>query len=132
MKEAPLLAPIAESNAGIPGGYDPRISAIDYEIFKKFFDNLGVELGQYGIRVNCISPFGVATPTVREGFGGVDVEKAEEIISAAANLKGTVLKAEDIAEVALYLASDEYKYVIGMNLAVDGDYNITNVSLEMT
>lgn len=27
--------------------------------------NLGVELGQYGIRVNCVSPFGVATPTLR-------------------------------------------------------------------
>ncbi|OWM84767.1 secoisolariciresinol dehydrogenase-like [Punica granatum] len=94
--------------------------------------NLGVELGQYGIRINCISPFGVATPLAREGLQGLDVEKFEEMISASANLIGPVLKADDIAEAALYLASDESKYVSGMNLVVDGGYSTTNVSLKMT
>ncbi|XP_010251323.1 PREDICTED: short-chain dehydrogenase reductase 3b-like [Nelumbo nucifera] len=46
------------------------------------------ELGAHGIRVNCISPFGVTTPL-------------------ACNLKGTVLKPAHIAEAALFLASDE-------------------------
>ena len=37
-----------------------------------------------------------------------------------------VLEPEDIAKVALYLGSDESKYVSGMNLVVDGDYSLTN------
>ena len=37
-----------------------------------------------------------------------------------------VLEPEDIAKVALYLGSDESKYVSGMNLVVDGGYSLTN------
>ncbi|XP_026412612.1 secoisolariciresinol dehydrogenase-like [Papaver somniferum] len=89
--------------------------------------NLCVELGQYGIRVNCISPYGVVTPMVTSAFN-FEASKAHEIIDKAANLKEAVLKPEDIAEAAVYLGSDESKYVSGMNLIVDGGYSTTNPS----
>ncbi|XP_039044131.1 secoisolariciresinol dehydrogenase-like [Hibiscus syriacus] len=92
--------------------------------------NLCVEMGQYGIRVNCVSPFAVASPLLRKETG-MEKEALEGLISEAANLKGTVLEAEDVAAAALYLASDESKYLSGVNLMVDGGVSITNPSLQM-
>ncbi|KAL4272875.1 hypothetical protein GQ457_13G012310 [Hibiscus cannabinus] len=91
--------------------------------------NLGVELGQFGIRVNCISPHGVATPMLTRPFGNLEKEKVEELIAMGSNLKGAVLEAEDVAQAALYLASDESKYVSGLNLIIDGGYSTTNPSM---
>ncbi|XP_031261920.1 secoisolariciresinol dehydrogenase-like [Pistacia vera] len=88
--------------------------------------NLCAELGQYGIRVNCISPSGVPTPTLRNAMGGIDKKTAQELVSAKANLRGVALEEEDIAEAALFLGSDESKYVSGLNLVVDGGFSTTN------
>jgi len=41
------------------------------------------------------------------------------------------LEPEDVAQAALYLASDDSKYVSGVNLVIDGGYNLTNPSLAM-
>ncbi|KAF5189239.1 Reductase [Thalictrum thalictroides] len=92
--------------------------------------NLCGELGQYGIRVNCISPYLVATPMLTNGMG-IDQSKAEEIMSEAANLKGVVMKAEDIAEAAVFLGSDASSYISGINLVVDGGYSITTPAIKM-
>ncbi|PQQ15126.1 secoisolariciresinol dehydrogenase-like [Prunus yedoensis var. nudiflora] len=89
--------------------------------------NTAVELGQHGIRVNCVSPYIVATPLARELFKLDD----DKLHGAYSNLKGGVLKAEDIAEAALYLGSDESKYVSGHNLLVDGGFTILNAGFCM-
>ncbi|KAG2670497.1 hypothetical protein I3760_14G087900 [Carya illinoinensis] len=94
--------------------------------------NLCVELGQYGIRVNCISPHGVATPMLLKHMGIDEKKKAEEIISSSANLKGPVLEVGDLAEAALFLASEESKYVSGVNLVVDGGFSTTNAAFEQS
>ncbi|XP_061355161.1 short chain aldehyde dehydrogenase 1-like [Gastrolobium bilobum] len=91
--------------------------------------NLCVELGKHGIRVNCISPYAVATPLLMGGMG-MDKESVEKVYSEAANLKEVVLKEEDVAEAALFLSSDESKYVSGLNLLLDGGVSVTNVSVE--
>ncbi|KAL6968565.1 Short-chain dehydrogenase reductase 3b [Sarracenia purpurea var. burkii] len=79
------------------------------------------ELGEYGIRVNCVSPFGVATP-LSCGHFNLEPSEVEASVSAAAHLKGVVLKVRHVAEAALFLASDEAAYISGHNLAVDGGF----------
>ncbi|XP_039059068.1 secoisolariciresinol dehydrogenase-like [Hibiscus syriacus] len=92
--------------------------------------SLCVEMAQYGIRVNCISPYAVATPLLTNGTG-IEKEELESLVSEAGNLKGKILEVEDVAAAALYLAGDESKYLSGVNLMVDGGYSITNPSLPM-
>ncbi|XP_010246244.1 PREDICTED: secoisolariciresinol dehydrogenase-like [Nelumbo nucifera] len=86
------------------------------------------ELGQYGIRVNVISPYGIATPMLGHVLGNMESSKVEEVTYGGANLKGVILKEEDIAEAAVFLASDESRYVSGLNLLVDGGYSTVNAA----
>ena len=49
-----------------------------------------------------------------------EVEKMEEVVRGLATLKGATLRPRDIAEAALFLASDDSRYISGHNLVVDG------------
>ncbi|CAB4317460.1 unnamed protein product [Prunus armeniaca] len=92
--------------------------------------SITVELGQFGIRVNCLSPYALVTPLARN-FVGLEDEEMENTMSALANLKGVTLKAVDVANAALYLASDEARYISGHNLLIDGAFSIVNPSFNM-
>ena len=48
-----------------------------------------------------------------------------------ANLQGVELTVDDVANVVLFLASDEARYVSGANLMVDGGFTSTNHSLRV-
>lgn len=80
-----------------------------------------VENGKYGIRANSISPGAIRTPLLEEQYiGSTDDPEAVE----AALLKNSPLKQFgdpiEIAEAALYLASDTSKFITGHSLVVDG------------
>lgn len=91
--------------------------------------NLASELGQYGIRVNCVSPYAVLTGINSKGMPEDAVAQAEARVSGLGNLHGEILKPEGIARAALYLASDESNYVSGLNLVVDGGFSVVNPTM---
>ncbi|XP_074268134.1 borneol dehydrogenase, mitochondrial-like isoform X2 [Silene latifolia] len=84
--------------------------------------NAAVELGNYGIRVNCVAPYLTSTPMARSFLNIKD----EDFSNFYSNIKGERCKVEDIANAALFLASDDAKYVSGHNLVVDGGFTIMN------
>jgi len=77
-----------------------------------------------------ISPHAIPTPltmaAVAQLFPEGSVEEHRRIVEKGYNeMVGPVLEEEDVARAALYLASDEAKYVNGHNLLVDGGYTVS-------
>lgn len=89
----------------------------------------GTRLGPKGIRVNCISPGAIATPIFWGGSARANTLSGEENAAKQAKLEANLAKAtpmgvtgvaRDIAEGALYLASDEGRFVNCHDLVIDG------------
>jgi NAD(P)-dependent dehydrogenase (short-subunit alcohol dehydrogenase family) len=81
---------------------------------------MAIDHGRQGIRVNCICPGDVETPMMHD-----DVKKRgmsyEAYIEAAANRPmGRVGTPDEIAKVALFLATDDSSFMTGSIVAVDG------------
>jgi NAD(P)-dependent dehydrogenase (short-subunit alcohol dehydrogenase family) len=92
----------------------------------QFTKSAAIELAHYEVRVNAIAPGNIRTAIVRKSAAGEDVEKLEEFeekiraqMRSDRPLKreGTV---DDVAEAALYFATDRSRYVTGTVLPVDG------------
>ncbi|OMO92899.1 Short-chain dehydrogenase/reductase SDR [Corchorus olitorius] len=79
------------------------------------------QLGVHGIRVNCVSPAGVATPMTCDALDKGVVE-VEEFFGAKRILKGVALRARHVADAVLFLASDGAELITGQDLLVDGGF----------
>lgn len=73
-----------------------------------------------GIRVNTVSPGGIATEGMARQWGGMDI--AEREWGAKMHPLGRLGKVTEIAEAVLFLASDASSFVTGTDLLVDGGY----------
>jgi meso-butanediol dehydrogenase/(S,S)-butanediol dehydrogenase/diacetyl reductase len=78
---------------------------------------VALEYGRRGIRANCICPGAVDTPMLRL-MNQFAPRPREEI--AAAHALGRLLRPEEIANVALFLASDESSAITGAAIVADG------------
>jgi len=120
------------SNASV-AGYRSHMGGYLYSIAKAAVVHsariAAVQLGAHNIRVNTISPGSIATPIF---LGGSDIAAAMEAGKVDAKmdkLAGNLAKANplhtsgfpmDIAHGALYLASDDSRFVTGHDLVIDG------------
>ncbi|MXY05200.1 MAG: SDR family oxidoreductase [Gammaproteobacteria bacterium] len=109
------------STAGILGGLGPHTYTAAKHAVVGLTKSAGAELCRFGIRVNCISPAGMATPMVANVSTGdpTAIEETKRNLAAASPLKGRPGLAEDVANAALWLASDESGYTNGHTLTTD-------------
>jgi NAD(P)-dependent dehydrogenase (short-subunit alcohol dehydrogenase family) len=91
-----------------------------------FTKSLAVEAGPDGIRVNCIQPGNVEGERIdrvikakAEAFG-VSLEKQKQTLLDTTSLR-TFVSAQDIANMALFLATDAGKHISGQALSICGD-----------
>jgi len=87
---------------------------------------VAMELGEYGVRVNSVSPGAIATGILAKALGMTDASKADAMAErikpgyAAMQPIPRAGIADDIAQCACWLASDRSTFVNGEDVVVDG------------
>jgi NAD(P)-dependent dehydrogenase (short-subunit alcohol dehydrogenase family) len=115
------------SIAGVAGGDGPHIYSTAKAAVMHLTKSVALELGESGVRVNCICPGGIATPIFKGAFQGQEVddttvvESVKPFLAQFQPIKRSGV-ADDIARAALFLASDDSTFVNGHALVVDGGH----------
>jgi NAD(P)-dependent dehydrogenase (short-subunit alcohol dehydrogenase family) len=91
-----------------------------------------IDLAEHGVRVNCIAPGGIPTTLLSTATGEDAAGSTDEVTQAVRdvisqdrplNIVGTP---DDIANAAVFLASERSRYITGVILAVDGGITAGN------
>ena len=117
------------SIAGVIGGLGPHAYTAAKHAVVGLTRSLASELNQYTIRVNCIAPGTIPTALTAQALGGDrnDLAKVAEH-ARLTNGMGIASDPIDIANAALYLASDEARLVNGHTLVVDAGRSVNGGS----
>jgi NAD(P)-dependent dehydrogenase (short-subunit alcohol dehydrogenase family) len=103
------------SNASVKGYPEWSVYAASKAVLQAYARVWLSELKDRRIRVNVLMPGQVATPKQEELFDEETKRQFESLIP-----RGEMGRPEEVATVALFLASGDSSYVNGMELAVDG------------
>jgi NAD(P)-dependent dehydrogenase (short-subunit alcohol dehydrogenase family) len=113
------------SVAGFRAGYGSHVYSAAKAAIMQLTVTVGMELGESGVRVNCVCPGAIATPI----FGKAAGLGPEEADAAVAPLRSVLARAQpiqrageadDVAEAVLWLAGDGAAFVNAHALVVDG------------
>ena len=109
------------SVAGLQAGWSPHLYSVAKAAVIHLTKSVALELGDYGIRCNCICPGIIATP-LAAGFAKASDEQLAEMKRRLGRTQvlGRIGDPVDIANAAVWLASDESSYVTGHAQVVDG------------
>lgn len=114
-------------NIGSTAGIRPRPGLTWYNASKGAVNlltkSMAAELGPDNIRVNAICPVMGATGLIAEFLGGADSPENRAKVVAGIPL-GRLSTPDDVAQAALYLASDAACFITGVELPVDGGRTI--------
>lgn len=113
------------SIAGVGSGFGPHIYSAAKAAVRHVSVTTASELGKHNIRVNAICPGGIATAIFARALDlpSQTLETMSEVVKPALEGWQPIPRAgepSDIAEAALYLASDGSTFVTGQSLIVDG------------
>jgi NAD(P)-dependent dehydrogenase (short-subunit alcohol dehydrogenase family) len=109
------------SVAGLMNGVSPHLYGVCKAAVIKLTETVSLELGEHNIRVNAICPGLVATPLTVGKLHATD-EDVEKLRRSAGGNQPLARSGvpDDIAQAALFLASDQSSYITGHALVVDG------------
>ena len=114
-------------NVGSTAGIRPRPGLTWYNASKGAVNlmtkSMAAELGPDNIRVNAICPVMGATGLIEQFLGAADTPESRAKVVAGIPL-GRLSTPEDVAQAALYLASDASCFITGVELPVDGGRTI--------
>jgi len=108
------------SGWGLVGGPDAAVYCASKGAVVLLTKAMAIDCGRYNIRVNCLCPGDTDTPMLREEARQLGEAEVQFMAGAASRPLGRVGTPEEIAQAALFLASDASSYVTGAALVVDG------------
>ena len=111
------------SVAGLRVGYAPHLYSVAKCAVIHLTKTVALELGEHGVRVNAICPGFIATP-LAAGRPDADESQIEQLraTGASSQVLGRVGEPLDIANMALFLASDDAEWITGREFVVDGGF----------
>jgi 3-oxoacyl-[acyl-carrier protein] reductase len=94
-----------------------------------------LELGPYGVNVNCVAPGAVETPQASVGHSSEKFAAWKER-EGKQSIMGRMVQIQDIAKLALFLASDDSSFICGETIVLDGGrscqgyFGVIGISIE--
>ena len=116
------------SMAGLRGGLSGHIYSATKGAVHALTQSAGAELGEKGVRVNCIAPGAIVTGIFAKAAGveGSKADRLTDLIKTAFASVQTIPRAglpDDIAQAAVFLASDGSSFINGQVIVVDGGHS---------
>ncbi|RYG09696.1 MAG: SDR family oxidoreductase [Burkholderiales bacterium] len=108
------IASIAGMSSGPLHSYGPAKAGVI-----SLTQSLAGEWGPRSVRVNCISPGFTQTPALGKGFSTATLSEEDLVRSSAL---GRLVRADEVARTAVFLASDWASAITGVNIPVDAGF----------